>query len=52
VIQPGQTANNEERKMRGFTRNYLAQLPARKRVTLFVLCVLMCGGMVAGGALS
>lgn len=38
--------------MRGLTRNYLAQLPARKRVTLFMLFVVMCGGMAAGGALA
>lgn len=38
--------------MRAPTRTYLAQLPERKRATLIMLFVLMCGGLVAGGALS
>lgn len=38
--------------MRAPTQIYLAQLPARKRTTLIMLFVVMCGGMVAGGALS
>lgn len=38
--------------MRAPTRTYLAQLPARKRVTLIMLFVVMFGGVVAGGALS
>lgn len=38
--------------MRAPTRTYLAQLPARKRVTLIMLFVVMFGGIMAGGALS
>lgn len=38
--------------MRAPTRTYLAQLPARKRATLIMLFMIMCGGVVAGGALS
>lgn len=38
--------------MRAPTRTYLAQLPARKRVTLIMLFMIMCGGIVAGGVLS
>lgn len=38
--------------MRATTRTYLSQLPARKRTTLIMLFVVMCGGLAAGGALS
>ena len=38
--------------MRAPTKTYLAQLPARKRVTLIMLFVVMFGGLMAGGALS
>ena len=38
--------------MRAPTRTYLEQLPARKRATLIMLFVVMCGGLMAGGALS
>ncbi len=38
--------------MRTPTSTYVAQLPARKRATLIMLFVVMCGGMVAGGALA
>ncbi len=38
--------------MRAPTITYLAQLPARKRTTLIMLFVVMCGGLVAGGVLS
>ncbi len=38
--------------MRAPTRSYLARLPARKRTTLFMLFVVMFGGVMAGGALS
>ena len=38
--------------MRAPTRTYLAQLPARKRATLIMLFMVMCGGLMAGGALS
>jgi hypothetical protein len=38
--------------MRAPTLTYLAQLPARKRVTLIMLFVVMFGGVMAGGALS
>lgn len=36
--------------MRTPARSAVSGLPARKRVTLFVLFVLMCGGVVAGGS--
>jgi hypothetical protein len=38
--------------MRAPTRTYLAKLPSRKRNTLIMLFVVMCGGLMAGGALS
>lgn len=38
--------------MRTPTRNFLQRLPVRKRVTLLMLFVVMCGGLFAsGGAL-
>lgn len=36
--------------MRAPTRTFLQQLPARKRATLVMLFVVMCGGIVAGGS--
>jgi hypothetical protein len=36
--------------MRAQTRDFLAHLPARKRHTLVVLMVLMCGGLLAGSS--
>jgi hypothetical protein len=38
--------------MRAPTHTYLARLPARKRLTMLMLFVVMFSGMVAGGALS
>ena len=36
--------------MRAPTVDYVAKLPARKRVTLIMLFVVICGGVFAGGA--
>ena len=36
--------------MRAPTRAFVANLPARKRVTLIMLFVVICGGVLAGGA--
>lgn len=37
--------------MRAPTRNYVANLAARKRTTAIVLFLVMCGGVVAGGTI-
>lgn len=36
--------------MRAPTRVFLQQLPKRKRTTLVMLFVVMCGGLFAGGS--
>lgn len=36
--------------MRMRTRTQLANLPARKRNTLMVLLVMVCGGIIAGSS--
>ena len=38
--------------MRAPTRTFLAQLPARKRTTLIMLFMVVCGAIVAGSALA
>ncbi len=36
--------------MRAPTRTFVAQLPARKRNTLIMLFVVICGGVLAGAS--
>ena len=38
--------------MRTSTHIFLARLPARKRAALLMLFVLVCGGVIAGSAIS
>lgn len=38
--------------MRADTRTYLARLPARKLVAVAMLFAVVCGGVLAGGALA
>ena len=36
--------------MRTSTHIFLSRLPARKGVALLMLCMLVCGGVIAGGS--